>query len=49
MHIISKTKGMIHYPINQFKTTKTYLEMIQLVRTQNFPKNKHFLLPDTHT
>ena len=23
--------------------------IIHLVRIQNFPKNQHFLLPDTHT
>ena len=23
--------------------------IIHLVRKQNFPKNQHFLLPDTHT
>ena len=25
------------------------LEVIHLVRTQTFPKNLHFLLPDTYT
>ena len=25
------------------------LRVIHLVRTQNFPKNEHFLPPDTHT
>ena len=26
-----------------------YLGVVHLVRTQNFPKNQHFLPPDTHT
>ena len=35
--------------INILKFKKTRLRIIHLVRTQNFPKNYHFLPPDKHT
>ena len=41
--LLTKSVFRIFLFLNQF-----YLGIIQLVRTQNFPKNEHFLPPDTN-
>ena len=37
------------YFLKHERSAAYFLEIIHLILTQDFPKNKHFLLPDTHT